>query len=66
MSAAQDLWRLSAAALAERVADGVAATDAVESGWSGPAAAWEASVHAVVHSDPVARARGAKAATSGA
>ncbi len=65
MSATQDLWRLSAATLAERVTSGVAAADAVESGWYGPAAVWEALVHAVAHSDPDARARGARAAAAG-
>jgi len=58
-----ELWRLSAAALAERVRSGaVAATDAVESGWDGPAAQWERDVHAVVHMDREARHAGAERA----
>jgi len=52
----RDLWRLSARSLAERVRSGECrATEAVESGWSGPAAEWESDVHAIVHSDPKAR-----------
>ena len=63
---ARELWRRSARALAAEVAGGaVRAADAVESGWSGPAAAWEDSVHAVVHADPAARAAGARAANAG-
>ncbi len=65
MSTTQELWRLSATALAQRVAGGVAIDDAVESGWTGPAAAWEAGVHAVVHADPAARRRGAFKAPAG-
>jgi aspartyl-tRNA(Asn)/glutamyl-tRNA(Gln) amidotransferase subunit A len=54
---ADGAWRLSAAALAARVADGSLSTEeAVESGWEGPAARWEAQVHAVAHADPAARA----------
>jgi len=60
------LWKLSAAALAARVAEGaVSAAAAVESGWAGPAANWERDVHAVVHADAAARAAGAISARSG-
>ena len=65
MNSSNELWRLSAAALAHRVAGGVAIDDAVESGWAGPAAVWEAGVHAVVHADPAARRRGAYVAPAG-
>jgi aspartyl-tRNA(Asn)/glutamyl-tRNA(Gln) amidotransferase subunit A len=67
MSAA-DAWRLSALDLAARVRAGdLGAADAVESGWRGPAAAWEPEVHAVAHADPAARAAdAARAATLGA
>jgi aspartyl-tRNA(Asn)/glutamyl-tRNA(Gln) amidotransferase subunit A len=52
----RELWRLSAAALAERVRSGATTVaEAVESGWSGPAAAWEPEVHAIVHADPATR-----------
>jgi aspartyl-tRNA(Asn)/glutamyl-tRNA(Gln) amidotransferase subunit A len=62
VSLARDAWRLSAAALTARVRAGdLAVADAVESGWRGPAAAWEPDVHAVAHHDPAARARGAEA-----
>ncbi|MBI1796882.1 MAG: Asp-tRNA(Asn)/Glu-tRNA(Gln) amidotransferase subunit GatA [Candidatus Eisenbacteria bacterium] len=58
-----DVWRLSATALAARVRAGdLAVADAVESGWRGPAAAWEADVHAVAHTDPGARAAASSAA----
>ena len=57
-----EAWRLSATRLAARVAAGeVAVEDAVESGWTGPAATWEPDVHAVVHADPEARAAGVRA-----
>ncbi len=60
-----DLWKLSATALAERVRSGKAsAAEAVESGWEGPARAWEADVHAIVAADPKARAAGAAAVTA--
>jgi aspartyl-tRNA(Asn)/glutamyl-tRNA(Gln) amidotransferase subunit A len=63
MSAPTEVWRLSAAALAARVRSGdLAVSDAVEAGWSGPAARWEADVHAVVHADAAARAASARAA----
>ena len=65
MIASNELWRLSATALAQRVASGVAIEDAVESGWRGPADAWEADVHAVAHTDPVARRRAAYVAPAG-
>ncbi len=66
MSAAKDAWRLSALELAARVRAGdLSAGEAVESGWEGPATRWEQDVHAVVHSDPVARAAGATAARNG-
>jgi aspartyl-tRNA(Asn)/glutamyl-tRNA(Gln) amidotransferase subunit A len=52
------LWRSSARALVAQVAAGGASVaEAVESGWEGPARAWEESVHAVVHADPEARRR---------
>jgi aspartyl-tRNA(Asn)/glutamyl-tRNA(Gln) amidotransferase subunit A len=58
---------MSARALADAVRTGaLTATDAVESGWHGPAAAWERDVHAVVHADAGARARGAASAASAA
>ena len=61
-----DLWKLSATALAERVRSGkVSAGETVESGWEGPAKAWEKDVHAIVASDPAARAAGVKAAADG-
>jgi aspartyl-tRNA(Asn)/glutamyl-tRNA(Gln) amidotransferase subunit A len=60
-----ELWRLSARALAARVASGTPAETAVESGWSGPAAAFEARVHAIAHQDGAARAAGAKRAAPG-
>ena len=59
------LWNSSAAALAERVRAGTVEVDAaVESGWEGPAAAWEEEVHAIVHHDRAARAAGAAAAAA--
>jgi aspartyl-tRNA(Asn)/glutamyl-tRNA(Gln) amidotransferase subunit A len=62
VSNARDAWRLSARALAARVRAGeLAAGEAVESGWAGPAAAWEEQVHAVCHADPAARSAGAAA-----
>ncbi len=66
MSAANDAWRLSARTLAARVEAGaLAAADAVESGWGGPAADWEPEVRAVAHADPAARAAAAAAVTGG-
>ncbi len=66
MSAPAELWRESAAALAARVRSGeVSSLDAVESGWEGPAARWEADVHAVAHADPAARAAAAARAPQG-
>ena len=57
-----DLWKLSATALAERVRSGkTSAADAVESGWEGPARAWESEVHAIVAADVATRAAGATA-----
>ncbi len=62
----RELWRLSASHLAERVnAGGVGREQAVESGWEGPARAWEETVHAVVHQDPEARRSGARRGTRG-
>jgi aspartyl-tRNA(Asn)/glutamyl-tRNA(Gln) amidotransferase subunit A len=61
-----ELWKLSARALAERVrSSAVRASDAVESGWEGPAKTWEADVHAVVAVDPKARAAGTAAVKGG-
>ena len=63
---AAELWRLPARALAAAVRSGeCTALEAVSSGWEGPAAAWERDVHAIVHSDPEARAAGAAAAPRG-
>jgi aspartyl-tRNA(Asn)/glutamyl-tRNA(Gln) amidotransferase subunit A len=63
VSARSEAWRLSAAALTARVGAGdLSVTDAVESGWAGPAARWESEVHAVAHADAAARAAGAEAA----
>jgi aspartyl-tRNA(Asn)/glutamyl-tRNA(Gln) amidotransferase subunit A len=63
---AREAWRLPATALARAVRAGhLTAAEAVESGWAGPAAGWEADVHAVVHGDPAARAAAAAAAPAG-
>ncbi len=60
------LWRLSAASLAAQVrARRATVSEAVESGWSGPAAVWEAEVHAVVHADPATRAAACERARQG-
>ncbi|MGH7741895.1 MAG: amidase family protein, partial [Candidatus Eiseniibacteriota bacterium] len=60
---AGELWKLSARDLATRVRTGeVTAAAGVESGWEGPARAWEADVHAVVHALPSARAEAASRA----
>jgi aspartyl-tRNA(Asn)/glutamyl-tRNA(Gln) amidotransferase subunit A len=60
-------WRLSATALAGRVARGeLEPGAAVESGWEGPARTWEDAVHSVVHADPAARGRAARHAPRGA
>lgn len=60
------LWRLPAHRLAGRVrGGGCTALEAVTAGWEGPAAEWERDVHAIVHSDPEARAAGAAAAPAG-
>ena len=60
-------WAMfSARALAAAVHSGECdPEEAVESGWEGPAAAWEREVHAIVHSDRQARAAGALAAPAG-
>ena len=61
-----DLWKLSATRLAERVRSGdIGAAAAVEAGWEGPAKEWEAEVHAIVAVDAEARAAGARAAADG-
>ena len=66
MSAARSgAWRWSAARTAASVAGGASVADVVESGWEGPAARWEQDVHAVVHTDPAARAAAAAAVTAG-
>lgn len=58
-----DLWKLSATSLAARVRAGETSPEAaVEAGWHGPAAEWEAQVHAVVHSDGASRRSAAAAA----
>jgi len=63
VSAAREAWRLSATALAARVRAGeLTAVEAVESGWEGPGAEWEADVRAVAHADAAARRAGADAA----
>jgi aspartyl-tRNA(Asn)/glutamyl-tRNA(Gln) amidotransferase subunit A len=65
MSPAAEPWTLSAASLAARVRDdGLSPRDAVESGWGAPFAGWESDVHAIVHSDPAARAAGIEKATA--
>jgi aspartyl-tRNA(Asn)/glutamyl-tRNA(Gln) amidotransferase subunit A len=57
---ASEIWRSSAMRLAQQVRGGsVGHEDAVESGWTGPAAAWEQDVHAVVHMSSAARREGA-------
>jgi aspartyl-tRNA(Asn)/glutamyl-tRNA(Gln) amidotransferase subunit A len=64
--ARETAWRWPAERVAAEVRGGaVAAADVVESGWEGPARAWEADVHAVVHSDAGARARATAAAPAG-
>ncbi|HTM58217.1 MAG TPA: Asp-tRNA(Asn)/Glu-tRNA(Gln) amidotransferase subunit GatA [Candidatus Udaeobacter sp.] len=64
---ANDLWRLPAARLAERVRQGtVSAADAVEAGWKEPARLWEADVHAVAHEDAAARESGVRVSRLGA
>jgi aspartyl-tRNA(Asn)/glutamyl-tRNA(Gln) amidotransferase subunit A len=61
-----ELWRLPAAQLAEGVRNReLSASAAVESGWEGPARAWERDVHAVVHETASARAQAAAAAPRG-
>lgn len=56
-------WRLPAAVLAGQVRAGeVSPREVMESGWAGPAAEWEADVHAVVHTDEAARRASAEAA----
>jgi aspartyl-tRNA(Asn)/glutamyl-tRNA(Gln) amidotransferase subunit A len=63
VTAAREAWRLPATALAAHVHAGeVSVTEAVESGWEGPATRWEAEVHALAHADTAARAAGAAAA----
>ncbi len=63
--APNETWKLGAAALAARVRDGrVSVTDAVESGWVGPASMWEHDVNAVAHHDAEVR-REAAAGASG-
>ncbi len=61
----RELWRLSATALAAAVRDGTPAAEAAESGFAGPATVWEHDVHAVVHTDPAARAAAAARAVEG-
>ena len=63
---AGELWRLSAAGLAARVRGGTPAAQATESGFAGPARAWEPEVHAVAHTDAHARAANARGAKDGA
>jgi aspartyl-tRNA(Asn)/glutamyl-tRNA(Gln) amidotransferase subunit A len=63
---AREAWRLPALELSREVRAGhLSAAEAVESGWSGPAAAWEADVHAVVHTDAGVRERASRAAPDG-
>jgi aspartyl-tRNA(Asn)/glutamyl-tRNA(Gln) amidotransferase subunit A len=60
------LWRLPAHRLAARVRTGECpALEAVSAGWDGPGADWERDVHAIVHSDPQARAAAAAAPPRG-
>ena len=61
-----ELWRLSAADLAARVRGGTPAARAAESGFEGPARAWERDVHAVAHTDAEARAANARGTKGGA
>jgi aspartyl-tRNA(Asn)/glutamyl-tRNA(Gln) amidotransferase subunit A len=57
-----ELWRGSAARLAERVRSGAATAEAVvEAGWEGPARTWESAVRSIVHEDREARRAGANA-----
>jgi aspartyl-tRNA(Asn)/glutamyl-tRNA(Gln) amidotransferase subunit A len=66
VSATRDsAWRWPAARVAAEVRGGAAVLDVVESGWEGPAKAWESEVHAVLHADPDARARASAAAPLG-
>ena len=66
MSPPVEHWRLSAIALARRVRAGdLSPGQAVECGWEGPAARWEADVNAVPHADAVARASAARLAPEG-
>jgi aspartyl-tRNA(Asn)/glutamyl-tRNA(Gln) amidotransferase subunit A len=61
-----ELWRGSAASVAERVTSGAATAEAVvESGWDEPARVWESEVRAIVHADPAARRAGAARAPRG-
>jgi len=61
-----ELWKLSAIELAHSVRTGkVTVAAAVESGFEGPAREWESEVHALLASDPKARASGAAAANDG-
>ena len=63
MSASSTTWRLSARELAARVrARELTPVAAAESGWDGPALAWERDVHAVAHTDLEMRHAAAEAA----
>jgi aspartyl-tRNA(Asn)/glutamyl-tRNA(Gln) amidotransferase subunit A len=68
VSAASESWRLSAHDVAARVrARELTPVEVAEAGWDGPAATWERDVHAVAHTDRVARHAAAEAAdTQGA
>jgi len=60
---AEETWRWSASLLAARVRAGeVSPEAALRAAWDGPAAEWEADVHAVVHTDAAQRAANAAAA----
>ena len=59
-------WKLSARVLAANVRAGkTRVADAVESGWEDRAREWEPDVHAVLATDPVARAAGVAAVVEG-
>ena len=64
MSAAE-LWRHSAAAIAQRVRGGAPAAQAADAGFEGPARTWEREVHAMCHGDDAARAANARAVRGG-
>jgi aspartyl-tRNA(Asn)/glutamyl-tRNA(Gln) amidotransferase subunit A len=62
---AAELWRHSAAAIAQRVRGGAPAAQAADAGFEGPARTWEREVHAMCHGDDAARAANARAVRGG-